>query len=568
MKKAKQFILKHEKLIVPIILFVISILLILPLFKKGYLGGHDSSYHLNSIMGMAESSDGKIIPRLFGEYGYGEGIFYPPLSHTVSTVIYTVIKNFGLTVFTAAKLSHLLFLFLSGLMFYIFIRKVNGEKKVGSNLVSSIVYMGTGYHIASIIIRDAMAETALYMFLPIVALSLYYLAKKEHKKFLPIFIIGVSGCILSHLVMTLFFGILCFLFVLYKRKVFFTKKNIIYVAIGMLVTFLMTCSFIVPMMQHKIFGDYRVFGEQFTSVLDKNDNILYMDYAHQLAPVSSYYNGLVISNNLIAFVLSIYAIVIYWKKRKTDQRVGIILFCVVMIVLFSILISGNIEFLKVKNWPLALKMIQFPWRLLTFSALFVSIAVGLSLNMIDKKNLSIACVLILASVTYNSVAGWGLCRTNYPTLSTIQNAQNTEYFPSEIKRGWLEFYQDKSPVVRAIPSDGEAVVSNKNSKTPSMDLDVSTEKPVELVFPRFFYFGYEAQIDYGDGNIEKVNAYNNEGYVAVHVDHSAHVALRYTGGTVLRVTRAIAATTAVSFAGYCGYAVISNRKALSKKHRK
>ena len=100
------------------------------------------------------------------------------------------------------------------------------------------------------------------MFIPIVALSVFYLMKNNYKKFLLAFVIGVVGCINSHLVLTVWLAALCFVFAIYEHKIVFTRKNILYVLLGCAISLLITLSFWGFMLICKGACDYYVFSDK------------------------------------------------------------------------------------------------------------------------------------------------------------------------------------------------------------------------------------------------------------------------------------------------------------------
>jgi len=560
MEKIKRFLqafTKNEKIFVPIILLIFSVLLCVPLYHGGYNIGHDSSYHLVSIAGLADSNEGKIFSGMWNNIGYGEGIFYPQLSHYVGVAVYKVVSIFGFSVLTAAKITNVLLLYCSGLTFYLFVRQVLGKKAMKGNIIASLLYIGATYHMSCILIRDAMAETALYVFIPIVALSLYYLVKQDYKKFLLSFVIGVAGCMNSHLVLTIWLVIFCVLFAIYKRKLFFTKKNILYVVLGSVITLTLTCSYWAYMIICKGACDYFAFSdEMITNAFKLSHRELRLLFTPS------------VSADSIRFFLDLTAllfciIMAFFTKYIDKKYRGIVKFNLVLIAIIALLTAGIIP---IEKWPHLLSAIQFAWRLVTYAVFLLAFSLAICLYYMPQNNRKWLMLLLAASIFTNaySIEVYPMTFEHLRQASTI----NADYLPTKM----LDHYRDglKYSVdtrrLEIIPKEGKAVVKNARGDTPDFDFDLETESSTKVSIPRVYYYGYEAIAEYSDGSVEKIAADCDEyGFVALEIPRSAHVAVRYTGGKALALLRAISAGTAVGFFG--GYLVSYARKKHTKTQK-
>ena len=223
MKNLQRFWQRHYPII---IILACSVLFLLPFWiHRAYISGHDTPYHIANILGLAEVNplemfNAKLIDFIGSGMGYPSGIFYPQLSHIIPATLYQLIAGFGLSVFITCRLAHLLILAGSGLLMY----RLGRLRKLSRNpsLLVAILYMGSTYHLSDILIRDATAEALVFLFMPLVAISLYYLHHQQYRRFLPYFIIGTAGLILSHLVMTIYIGIFFALYLALNFRSFIT----------------------------------------------------------------------------------------------------------------------------------------------------------------------------------------------------------------------------------------------------------------------------------------------------------------------------------------------------------
>ncbi len=549
-------IYKHEKLFVPLAILLFTIILSIPLLRTGYSVGHDSEYHIVSIIGLSDSTDGKILTGMQGNLGFGEGIFYPQLSHYIGVFFYRIIGPLGFSALLAAKIANIFMLFCSGLAMYIFLRAILGEKAKWRNMLATYLYMGATYHISCILIRDAMAETALYIFIPIVALSIFYLVKSNYKKFLLAFVIGVVGCMNSHLVLTVWLAMLCFVFAIYKRKEIFTKKNVLYVLLGSAIVLLITLSFWGYMLICKGACDYYVFSDK---MVTNGFGRAHVELKFLLQPMDS------ISS--IRFCLDIVALVFctymaFFTKKINEKYRGIVRFNLILIAALMVLVCGIIP---IQVWPRLFSTIQFAWRLVTFMVFLLAFSLAICLSYVPKNHVPVLSAVIIASVLVNAFSVNGYVKL-VDTVNQL-NRTNPDYLPMAMLNDYREgrgYVVDTERIVLK-PEFGKAEIRNMVDNAANLDFDIETESKTKVSLPRTYYWGYEATIEYASGEVETVDAKCDEhGYVMLKINGTAHVKLRYTGRAVLPLMRIISVVSVTSFAGTYVVMYLCDRKKSQK----
>ena len=154
---------------------------------------------------------------------YGTELFYPPLGHYSAAYINTVVDNPVISL----EIVHFLGLIFSGITMYYLAKTLSKNRFIG--LLSAVIYMLFPYHLSNIYVRDALGESLLFIFLPLIFLGLYELFNDNIKKFYPLFIIGYVGGMLSHLIMMCYLTviILVFLIIKYKTTLKYLKQFII-----------------------------------------------------------------------------------------------------------------------------------------------------------------------------------------------------------------------------------------------------------------------------------------------------------------------------------------------------
>ena len=228
-----------------LIIFLVALILFAS-YGRGYDMRHDAVFHFANLMGFISNFEifniSKIVDVVANGFGYGTGIFYPPLAHHTIVYIYEILNIFNLNIFAAVKLGYFLSFLLSGIFMYIFVKETFNNKNAA--LLSAIFYMFFPYHVLDIFFRDAMSESFIFIFIPLIFLGIHYLFNDDKKKFLLCFVIGYTGAILSHLVLSIYLTFFVILFLLFNFKKVFTKKNILNFCIAALLILIFVSPFI------------------------------------------------------------------------------------------------------------------------------------------------------------------------------------------------------------------------------------------------------------------------------------------------------------------------------------
>ena len=164
-----------------IIILIFSLFLFSPLLFN-YIYGDDSTFHAANILIRGSSIFSifsKIVPEIGNNLGYGIGIFYPVLPHALGGLILNIISIFGLGEYAALKIVKFLVIFLSGITMYLLASKLFKNKNYG--LMSSIFYISSSYFFVDMYSRDALNESFVFIFMPLIFLGIYYLFN-EHDK--------------------------------------------------------------------------------------------------------------------------------------------------------------------------------------------------------------------------------------------------------------------------------------------------------------------------------------------------------------------------------------------------
>ena len=457
------------------IITIVVLITLIPMFISDYTNGHDTKFHVATIISYTESiKSGYLIPKILPSitsFGYGTGLFYPPLAHLISSYINLIIDNPLLSI----KITYFISLLLSGLTMYFLSKKISKSDSIG--LVSSVIYMLYSYHICNIYIRDALSEAMLFSFLPLIINGLYELFVMDDKnKFFKLFIAGYSLSILSHTVLSLYFTliIIVFLIINYKK----TFKNIIPILTSSFFILLITLFYWLPLLEQRIMGSYRVF----------KDGVMVQGTWGNGLSIFTYFNLLVnLKDNSVKYYIDVLTLImlvvslINFKKYNTKFYKYILIFGIISMILSSKLFPWDI-------FPKCFRIMQFPWRFVTFVSISVSLISPLCMNLFkDQKVMSyvICGILVLLSQALLHSFSNEVIDIDNLDFKSGEGFQH-EYFPNKLYDNY-DHYENKS-------IDDIEIISDS---TPKLEFKVNTNSVTAIELPRIYYYGYTLKDENG-----------------------------------------------------------------------
>ena len=492
------------------VILLVALIAMLPMFTSSYKSSHDTKFHLANIDSLTEQIKdnfffpSKIVGDIGNDFGYGTELFYPPLGHYSAAYINVVVDN----PVTSLKIVHFIGLLLSGITMYYLSKTVSKNKFIG--LLSAVIYMLFPYHLSNIYVRDALGESLVFIFLPLVLLGLYELFNDNIKKFYPLFIIGYVGGMLSHLIMMCYLTVIILVFLIFKYKT--TLKYLKQFVIASLFILAITSPFWVGLLQQRLLGNYNVFVDGVMVQGTWGNGLNPLEYLMIFKGMGTgeikYYI------DIIALILLIVTLKNY-KDNKNNFYKYILIFGIVSLILSSKLFPWDIL-------PKSLRLIQFPWRFVTFVSLAVSLLAPLCINKFkDKKALTL--ILVIAMVLFSQ-----------PNLKQATNevidADNLEYwYGVGVQREYtpvntinnLDYYNNRNHDIIMVEGPGNVeVISND---IPYLEFKVTGNITIEL--PRLYYIGYTLV----DENNNEIDFYENEkGFIETKVDDGTYK-LDFTG---------------------------------------
>ncbi len=511
-----------------LIILAVAFITMLPLFTSDYKSSHDTKFHLTNIDSLTEQikkdffNPSKIVGNIGNDFGYGTNLFYPSLSHYVASYINVVIDNPVISV----EIVYFISLFLSGISMFLLSKALSKNDHVG--LISAIIYMLFPYHLSDIYIRDAIGESLLFVFLPLILLGLYELFNDNKKKFYIFFVIGYVGGILSHLTMMTYFTILILIFLIFKYK-----KSIKYIkqfVTASIFILTITSPFLVALLQQRLLGNYNVFmeGVMVQGTWGNALNILkYIMIGDNWGTGETRF-----------YIDLIVLILLFLTLKKYKQYNNKYYNCILIFGIISLILSS-----KLFPWdllPKSFRIIQFPWRFVTFVSLSISILAPLCISKFnDKKMLSIILIIFMVLLAQPNLKQ---ASNEVIDISNIEQwygmGWQREYLPvSAVENS--DYFDNRNHDI--IIKEGNANVEIINNDVPYLEFKVDNDLTVEL--PRIYYIGYTLL----DENNNKISFYENEyGFIEVKLESGTYK-LDFTGTKYDELAKIVSIISIIGF---------------------
>ena len=522
-----------------IIIFLLAFISVLPMFINAYVHYHDSSFHvsvINSIKKMI--SDNNISLILPNGMGFGTMLFYPTFIHKI-VAVFSLITH--IDTFYSVSIIYFIISFLSGLSMYYLVLKIRNNKI--SALLSSCIYVLMPYRLTNMLARGALNESLLFLGMPLVFLSIYYLFKNEYKYFYLFFIIGYLIVLQSQIVLALYFSIFFLIFLLFNFKKIFKKERIKALVIATLLVSIIFSPYLVTLIETNSHADYFVFQENFMTSVDlvkgyTNDLSTFIDPLFNSSLNNYDWFTLIQGINILVIILII--INIYKDIRMKNKN---LIFYYVLALISLIMMTDLIPWDYV---PRTFLMIQFPFRFNVFLCFALAILAGISLNNI-KENIIITFILIglllvptIRIMHYYSQNPYDI-RDYLNEKYTLGN--NQEYLP--VNYNEIVYLDYITPIEDNVP-------------TYKFSYNLDTEN--EVILPRIYYYGYEL-LDEDNKSYPLSISYN--GMVKTTLNKSGNYTLHYTGSVLYNVTNIISKTSIIVLL----ITYIKTNKKKKRKHR-
>lgn len=547
---------KKENYFVISILFLIVILLSIPVLitnVNNIVLGDDFGYHLSRIDSLAYDLKLKNFPvkvhsLFFNGYGYGTGLFYP----NFFLYIPAIFEILGIKLNLAYRFFMVIFITFFTIVTYISFKYINNNNKYAA-VSSTLFYVFSSSTILHMYRRFALGETLAMAFIPLIICGIYDFVYKNFQK--PYFMLfGFLGLIFSHTITLSTCLIIVFLavgfdvFKICKNKEnnmcdFFCKLKKL-IIVGLVALSLSACYWM-PML------------EQFASC-KMQVSIPKYSVPDCILPIKSFLNFSFdnIYRISIFLVFCLFARLLQLISQKSKYQEQIDNYLIIGIIFFL----TNTKLFPWKYVEHIFYYIQFPWRLLTYVTIYLSLGVGnfliLYLKNVKHKIL-ILYILLLPTIIYNTINLIFVYKNSVDVSNIINNVcNNNDCIPWGVGMEWLPLEVDINLLdnpYEALTSNNEHIIVAKKGVKTIFDYSGNCEY---IDIPLIYYKGYTAKYINLDGTCKnlKVVKSSNNGLVRVLLSEEevkGKIIVDYTGTFIQHFSYFISVISLLVMLYYC-----------------
>ena len=545
--------------------FALSLIIIfssLPLCNYYLFRGHDLYFHLMRIEGVKEGLLSgqfpvRMQPPWSNGYGYGVSLFYGDI------LLYfpAFLRILGMGVQTSYKCFILFINILSAVISYYCFKRMFHDEKAG--LIGCMLYTASIYRMACIYVRAAVGEYCALMFLPLIITAVYEILWQEDQggnqsNSWLLGTIGFSGVILTHVISTEITAVFAAVFCLVCWKRFFRKNvllQFIKMGVGILVC---TLWFLVPFLD-MFRGEY-YFNRNSSIASIQTDGIFLgqlfniFPYAQGVANSHTVIEGLGVGDELCysiggGLLAGMLLFIVFWinygqKKNKYmifgKMLLAISLVSMAMTTVYfpwnSLSQAGGILSFMIKN-------IQFPWRLLGMSIIFLTVLSLLTITAFTGlevgKGKCVSMIILFFAIISSAYFEGRMINDNqtiyvhnFDDLNTY-SMMGGEYLPAKISRSGMQ--------TSGQPVFSENLLLNSIERTyQKFEIGCSNQSNQEgyIDLPLLYYDGYGVRASDME---EAVRVVENKGYLRIILpgSFSGNITIDYFGHWYWRVAEII-----------------------------
>lgn len=393
-----RFIFPKKTVPYPLILFLLSLLPLISLIRKGTYESGDLTIHaMRTVTFSKILFDEHVRPVWTPNFNAGYGDPHFLFSYFLPYFLASILQKLGLSfIFSIKALLAISYVF-SGMFMYLWIKYEFGVK---SAFVAAIFFLFAPYHLVDMHFRVTIAESMAFAFLPLCM----YLASKIIKTLSvnSVLLLGISLALLltTHQITSLFFMpvLITYSGLIYFLKNARSKKEVFYLFSSIIVGLGLSCFYWLPIIMESQFTSISQ-STSVTSFLSISEllyspwrlGLLFQGHSGELSYLIGYTQLLVIALSFLLF------------SRIKDRRVKIITIYFIILLFICVFLTLPYSGVLWQKIPF-LRYSQFPYRMLTLIALSVAVLSGVVIKY--SKNKMFFYLLVIITVFY-TILNWG-----------------------------------------------------------------------------------------------------------------------------------------------------------------
>ena len=498
-----------------------------PALKDTISIGHDTNYHLVRLQNLADGlAHGQFPVRVggFSHSGYGAmiSVFYPD----AFLYPFALLMNAGASVQFALSSLFVAVNLVSALTMYAAARRIFGERDMA--VCASVLYTLSVYRLFDLFTRCAVGEMIAMAFLPIFILGLYEIVFGDQSRW-AMLTAGASGVFLSHMLSTLICALaalgLCLLFIV---RIVRERRLLALVKAGAATAAL--CAFqLVPFLMVVSREGMGIGGmERPLTYFAVKPAELFVNYmpidntdAHQLQFIIGI--GLPL---LLAAALTVYTAAVDGPERRGKFALLLLGAGAVFAYAGTSLFPWSYAIAATGG---AVNLLQFPWRLLMMTAVFLALAGGYGMIRFAGEHarpmlalaMAVSAIAVLPMLTFeartDAIIDYGETASPH-LLSGEYLIEGTDYMQT----------LDGSPILT-----GGAQLTAYAKESTSIDAHIVSGEEGSVTFPLFGFTGYRVTL--AGENVDWHRGENNRIAVDIPAGTDADIRVRYAAPLPWRI---------------------------------
>lgn len=477
----------------------ITCVLMLPYITKDFLPiEHDTFFHVSRIEQLSKSiQSGNILPALYPYenkgYGYASPLFYCDFLMIPFALLHlsgcSLVFSYKAAVFTASFFSCLTMMHLMDTLF----------RRRSASWTAGAACLFANYRITDIYVRGALGEIFAFVFLPCVIEGMYRIMHEGDTKHYMYPALSLAGLCLCHNLTFLMGVFLCLILFLINLKEV-TREKIIALAKAVIIAFLLSCFFTLPMLEQLAEQKYilNYYGE--SSDLASGAMAFWQYFVNKTV---FGYSGNALPHDQtmtvnIGWFLTFAPLL--WLLVKKDIRSQYAYVTKIMITGYVFMLMPCM--LVPWNHLAILRIMQFPWRMNTIAMVLLTIPASASISfLITKKHiwtilpvlLSMECLFhvipvytrtfgLTSKTSWEDVLDGELCDPCYSAYYVRVELAGGDYLPLSSPD-----FRERDYVIRDEDDIPVSAEITKKDSTLSFTLSSSLK---EAVLPLTYYKGY------------------------------------------------------------------------------
>lgn len=468
------------------------------ILKPGHFTSHDGEGHIIRMDEFYRSfREGQFPVRWSKRLYYGYG--YPFFNFNYPLIYYTglPVMLLGGSATLAVELEMIVTFILSGIFMYGYLKRKTSTQLA---LTGAVLYMYAPYRLLNIYVRGSLAETAIFVFPPLILWAVEALAEKKKNSFLlTSLLLGLVG--ISHNIGALLFFVVYFAYSLFWSLAKKSFKVFLKAILAFLMGLAMASFFLVPALVEK-----QLTWLNQTIARDFPDHFLYplqlikggWDYGASVAGpndgLSFNLGWLILGLSLVA----IFSLLLFRKKIKSKFLTTF--FYSLLVIGVSIFFMFPVSRFLWENLPL-LSFVQFPWRFIMVTTPVLSVLAVLGLDYLkqvfkfSKTIQMIILVLITGLSLFLARNMWHLNQPLYAQYRAGDAIEGTTTWADEQATQWLVPKPNKIPEYKVTSLDQGIQVEIDHWLAGKHEYTVTSDQPATIVEETMYYPGWRAWVD-------------------------------------------------------------------------